>query len=717
MANNITFKTSLIKGVKGDRGDAGESETIPSNGIIAYAGDDIPEGYEETTTPEVLDELLDTWDEVTGQVAQNTQDIATNSARIDKITSLPEGSTTGDAELADIRVGANGTSYTCAGDAVRGQYKLLSEPTKNLINILPSVNGYSDQGLDYNYDKGKINISGLSTTAGVVVISPKFFLSAGVYSFGTRNTCSGISIQLIKDSGGTLSLLSQTSGLIEVTVTEDCEVIVRLGHSATTNISGYVIPELSLKGSYPSFVPSQTALDYIARLRLDALENTNFNQFGYIENNTDLNSLVVSGYYTILSNRTLSNAPSDYSGSTALLIIYASVSTNSNSLIYQVYVNFTKNTISQRVKAVNASVWESWRTIHDGFRELGVLDTETDLNTLDAQGFYTILSNRILTNAPENYLNSTSLLCVYPSQSGSINGQLYQVYFNWSKKTIHMRFRVVNTSNWTEWKVLEKGIENESELGKILSYGDYNNNSSQANVGNTLDLLIYNVAHYNRDRGQAGIAPALYNEKLSHIKKLLMYVNPDAAFISEEAQYLDENETKTATDYLYKPILPNTIALTEPNIRSKKALSNTGTYNLTSAGRYLRYGTLDVNGTSVLLVCAHLALSEEARERDLTEMMEFINASGISHFVIAGDMNTQTETDKSNLVSILEENGVQYANGGYLGWVSTHENDLPLDNLFVSDNIIINRFEVLDNWYNSLYSDHYPIRANITIID
>ena len=78
----------------------------------------------------------------------------TLSNRMDTFTSLSAGSTTGDAELKDIRVGANGVTYNNAGDAVRGQYSKLNNYLKgnNIIETSKLTYGFvkSSDGTIYS---------------------------------------------------------------------------------------------------------------------------------------------------------------------------------------------------------------------------------------------------------------------------------------------------------------------------------------------------------------------------------------------------------------------------------------------------------------------------------------------------------------------------------------------------------------------------------------
>lgn len=53
-------------------------------------------------------------------------------ARVDNLSIMNEGSTTGDAELRDIRVGADGITYSSAANAVRGQFSWLNNKINNI---------------------------------------------------------------------------------------------------------------------------------------------------------------------------------------------------------------------------------------------------------------------------------------------------------------------------------------------------------------------------------------------------------------------------------------------------------------------------------------------------------------------------------------------------------------------------------------------------------
>ena len=72
------------------------------------------------------------------------QAMAKQDARISNLAKLKDGSTTGDAELQDIRNGEDGTVYNNAGDAVRGQIGKLKESLGNVNEDLDNVQDIID---------------------------------------------------------------------------------------------------------------------------------------------------------------------------------------------------------------------------------------------------------------------------------------------------------------------------------------------------------------------------------------------------------------------------------------------------------------------------------------------------------------------------------------------------------------------------------------------
>lgn len=102
-------------------------------------------------------------------------DLEVERKRIDLFTKLPNGSTSGDAELIDIRVSGDGTTYNNAGDAVRGQYRLAEVALTNIKNNIESITNKNELIPSHvSIDGFYIDINGNKmSTSGYVLLEYK----------------------------------------------------------------------------------------------------------------------------------------------------------------------------------------------------------------------------------------------------------------------------------------------------------------------------------------------------------------------------------------------------------------------------------------------------------------------------------------------------------------------------------------------------------------
>ena len=254
-----------------------------------------------------IDAISDSVAGVTASVGAVSNDIDELSARMDEFTNLPEGSTTGDAELADIRVGFNGVTYSNAGNAVREQDKaiLLEAISESTVNVLNPY--YLDGG---------------TTGGGNVTVTR----NKDTYHVSGTATANGFRNMIVMDN----ALPEGVKPGDQVIITRECEVAnsslrVEIFYNTTGSGSDWIYASgfnEQFNGLITYTLPSgirgllirldvYNGTSYNADIRVKMLKSSgkrSFNEKGVLPNGS-LNNVIDAGYYLMVDNHSYTEMP------------------------------------------------------------------------------------------------------------------------------------------------------------------------------------------------------------------------------------------------------------------------------------------------------------------------------------------------------------------------------------------------------------------------
>lgn len=169
--------------------------------------------------------------------------------RMDTFTSLTEGSTTGDAELIDIRVPASGfnynETYSTAGEAVRGQVSALKEDLVSLSNDLFDFVDNNILKLPSIFVKGNLDDN------GEIVPNPDRYTSEKYIKVSLDCTLKTLSVVVVCLYNDDLSIISRTvytTGTVTISKNSIFRIcVIGFDNSAAARESVYFYPNSSFK--------------------------------------------------------------------------------------------------------------------------------------------------------------------------------------------------------------------------------------------------------------------------------------------------------------------------------------------------------------------------------------------------------------------------------------------------------------------------------------
>jgi len=179
------------------------------------------------------------------------------------------------------------------------------------------------------------------------------------------------------------------------------------------------------------------------------------------------------------------------------------------------------------------------------------------------------------------------------------------------------------------------------------------------------------------------------------------------------------NDVNLNTDvygYLYEDyvITENWSALYTKDTITNKYVS---AFDSDGKSRMYVQGFVNINGKNVFIISCHFGLTEDIRNGCFEELMAKL--SDKESFIIFGDFNNANDdysAEKAQAeINKFIDAGCNVANGGFLGLMNTQHSNMALDNIITSSDIKIVNSGTMEEIYDDMFSDHYPIYAELLI--
>jgi len=204
------------------------------------------------------------------------------------------------------------------------------------------------------------------------------------------------------------------------------------------------------------------------------------------------------------------------------------------------------------------------------------------------------------------------------------------------------------------------------------------------------------------------------NDRIDDVAKFLAETDADIVVLQEVTR-----EHGTALRQALGSLYPFALGETRLVILSKHPIIAEGRIDRPGYPPWnslmLRWGRLDVNGTTFDLAGVHLArpFYPELQQQDIGALTEFVRSRTMP-LVVAGDFNMSPWTEK--LAHFTEQTGIKRYNTLHLTWPMRRGN-IPLLPLVAIDNVFVSRHfaKIATSGGPRLGSDHKAVIADIAL--